>query len=227
MPMDFIFMLTRQDRTVEDCLDLVELIRPLRLRHIGFKDVGVSSHVLARLSDAIRAAGATSYMEVVSPDPGDCLRAARLARELGVDRLLGGTQVDEILEVLDGSGTSYFPFPGRPIGHPTQLAGTPQEIEADCRAFVAKGCPGVDLLAYRATEADALDLVAASRRGLGEAGYLIVAGSINSRQRIRALRAAGADAFTIGSAVFDGSFCPSKGSILSQLEGILEACAAT
>jgi hypothetical protein len=223
--MDFIFMLTRQDRTVEDCLEVLALIRPLRLRHIGFKDVGVSPPILAKLADGIRALGATSYMEVVSPEPSDCLRSARMARKLGVDRLLGGTQVDEILEVLSGSHTSYFPFPGRPMGHPTKLGGKPEEIEAHCRSFVAKGCPGADLLAYRATEADALDLVAASRRGLGRQGYLIVAGSVNSRERIRALKTAGADAFTIGSAVFDGSFCPGKGSILSQLKDVLEACA--
>ncbi|MCL4767244.1 MAG: 4-hydroxythreonine-4-phosphate dehydrogenase [Hyphomicrobiaceae bacterium] len=223
--MDFIFMLTRRDRTVEDSLDLLDLIRPLRLRHIGFKDVGVPPQVLARLAEAIRATDATSYMEVVSTSPGDCLRSARIARELGVDRLLGGTQVDEILDILSGSRTSYFPFPGRPTGHPTQLAGTPAEVEAQCRSFVEKGCPGADLLAYRATEADALDLVAASRRGLGLQGYLIVAGSVNTADRIRALEAAGADAFTIGSAVFDGSFSPSKGSILSQLSDVLEACA--
>ena len=38
--MDFVFMLTRNDATVENALDLVEVARPLALRHIGFKDVG-------------------------------------------------------------------------------------------------------------------------------------------------------------------------------------------
>jgi hypothetical protein len=223
--MDFIFMLTRHDRTVEDSLELLELIRPLGIRHIGFKDIGVPPQVLVKLADRIQAAGATSYMEVVSTNPSDCLNSARIARELGVDRLLGGTQVDEILDILAGSRTSYFPFPGRPLGHPTKLAGSPEEIEAQCRSFMAKGCPGVDLLAYRATESEPLDLVAASRRGLGEEGYLIVAGSVSTPAQIAALKEAGADAFTIGSAVFDGSFSPTRGSTLSQLEAILEACA--
>ena len=39
--MDFIFMLTRDDRTVLDALDVLDEIRPLELRHIGFKDVGL------------------------------------------------------------------------------------------------------------------------------------------------------------------------------------------
>ena len=98
-------------------------------------------------------------------------------------------------------------------------------MEEQCRTFIAKGCPGVDLLAYRATDADPLDLVAASRRGIGNDGYLIVAGSVSTAGQIRALKHAGADAFTIGSAVFDGSFSPTKGSTLSQLEDILQTCA--
>jgi len=40
---------------------------------------------------------------------------------------------------------------------------------------------------------------------------------------VRALAAAGADAFTVGSAVFDGSFSPHVGSLRSQLRAVLEA----
>jgi hypothetical protein len=222
--MDFIFMLTRQDRTVEDALQVLDLIRPAGLTHIGFKDVGVRPAVLEKIADAIRALGATSYMEVVSTTPEACLTSARVGRELGVDRLLGGTQVEEITGVLKGSATRYFPFPGRPVGHPTKLGGSPAEVEAHCRSFVAQGCAGCDLLAYRATEADPLELVRAARRGLGTGHYLIVAGAVNSLERVRALKGAGADAFTIGSAVFDGSYSPNKGSILSQFADVLVDC---
>jgi hypothetical protein len=224
--MDFIFMLTRDDRTVEDCLDLVELIRPAGLKHVGFKDVGVSATVLKSLAKAIRDSGATSYMEVVSTTPEACLASARVARDLGVDRLLGGTQVGEIMTILEGSRTQYYPFPGRPIGHPTKLGGTPAEVEAHCRDFVTKGSAGCDILAYRATEADPIDLVKAARRGLGPDKYLIVAGAVTSAERIRAVETAGADAFTIGTAVFNGSYSPTKGSILSQLRDVLADCEA-
>lgn len=222
--MDFIFMLTRNDRTIEDALEVLELTRPLGLCHIGFKDVGVPTAVLGSLTEAIRAAGAVSYMEVVSTTPEACLASARIGRELGVDRLLGGTQVDEILSLLEGSDTEYLPFPGRPVGHPTKLDGTPEEVEEDCRMFAERGCAGCDVLAYRATEADPLDLVRAARRGLGAASYLIVAGAVNSFERVQALKRAGADAFTIGSAVFDGSYSPCDGSILSQLRKVLSDC---
>jgi hypothetical protein len=224
--MDFIFMLTRDDRTVEDCLDLMELIRPVGLKHVGFKDIGVAPRILEKLTDAIHDSGATAYMEVVSTTQEACLESARVARDLGVNRLLGGTQVDRIMELLEGSNTEYFPFPGRPVGHPTRLGGTPAEVEAQCRDFVAKGCAGCDILAYRATEADPIELVKAARRGLGPDKYLIVAGAVTSSERIRAVEAAGADAFTIGTAVFNGSYSPTKGSILSQLRDVLADCEA-
>lgn len=218
-------MLTRRDRTVEDCLDVFELIRPLGLKHVGFKDVGVDFRTLAELTRRIRASGAAVYMEVVSTSPESVLQSVRNALELGVDRLLGGTRVDEVMSLIEDSKIAYYPFPGFPEGHPTRLGGTPDDIEQHCRTFMARGCAGADLLAYRATEADPVELVRAARRGLGE-GRLIVAGSIDSAERIRAMAEAGADAFTIGSAVFDGSYALHKGSILSQLTDVLADCRA-
>jgi len=225
--MDFIFMLTHGDRTVGAPLDVLESIRSLGLRHIGFKDVGLRTSMIRELVAAIRRSGALAYMEIVSTEPEDCLRAARLARNVGVDRLLGGTQVEEILSILEGSETAYFPFPGRPIGHPTRLSGTPAEVEAQSRAFSALGCPGADLLAYRAIDADPLDLVAAARRGLGCDGYLIVAGSIRSPAQIRALAEAGANAFTVGTAVFEHAFKPDSPSLADQIAAILDTCRET
>lgn len=222
--MDFIFMLTHRDRTIEDPLGVLDGIRPLGLRHIGFKDIGTRRPVIEVLVRRIRDMGALSYLEVVSTEREVCLRSAQMARDLGVDRLLGGTLVDEILSILDGSRTAYFPFTGHPVGHPTRLGGMPADIEAQCRAFAAKGCPGIDLLAYRATDAAPLDLVAAARRGLGEDGYLIAAGSVGTAAQIRDLAAAGADAFTIGTAVFERSFMPGADTIADQIAAILQTC---
>jgi hypothetical protein len=223
---DFIFMLTREDRTVEDCRAVAEDALALGLRHIGFKDIGATPATLRALNARLKDAGATTYMEVVSTTPDATRRSAVVAAEIGVDRLLGGTDCEAILRVIDGSGIAFYPFPGFPEGHPTRLGGTAEDIAAHSAAFCAKGCAGVDLLAYRATSADPLDLVRAARRGVGPGKGLIVAGSVNSPERITALRDAGADAFTIGSAVFDGSFSPRKGALRSQLEDVVAACEA-
>jgi hypothetical protein len=222
---DFIFMLTHQDRTVTDCLSVLDLIGPLRLRHVGFKDVGVDKKTLATLTERIRKSGATTYMEVVSTSPADALNSARVAVELGIDRLLGGTDVERVQEILGDSKIGYYPFCGYPSGHPTRLDGRPDQIEAHCRQFIEQGCAGADLLAYRATGADPLALVRAARRGLGH-HHLIVAGNVSTREQIAALHEAGADAFTIGSAVFDGSYAKDIGSTLSQLAAIQADCVA-
>lgn len=221
--MDFIFMLTRNDKTVLDGLEVIDLIADCGVTHIGFKDVGVEKDVLYALSGRIRELGATSYIEVVSTTKESIERSLSVAAEIGIDRVLGGQDVEHALATLKECGAAYYPFPGKPQGHPTKLGGTPEEIEADCLRMMEAGCAGVDLLAYRATDCDPLDLVRAARRGVGE-GYLIAAGSVDSADRIRALADAGADAFTIGTAVFDGSFSPDKGSIKSQCRDILAAC---
>lgn len=216
-------MLTRQDRTVPDCLDLLDVIAPLELRHIGFKDVGVDADVLRRLNRRIKDTGATSYMEIVSHSRAACQRAARLAAEIGVDCLLGGTDPASISAATTGHAIEHYPYPGLPGGHPTRLGGSPGLIAERCRAFVDAGCPGVTLLAYRATEAEPLALVRAAREALEQA-RLIVAGSIDTPARVRALAEAGADAFTVGSAVFDGAFAADKDNALAQLQGVLDAC---
>ncbi|MBM3525234.1 MAG: hypothetical protein FJX57_19990, partial [Alphaproteobacteria bacterium] len=181
--MDFIMMLTRDDRTVEDAETVVGTVIDAGVRHIGFKDIGVPKPVMRRVVDRIRAAGATSYLEVVSTTPDAVTTSLRAGKALGVDRLLGGTDIDAARSVL-GDLSGYHPFPGRPAGHPTKLGGTAAEIATDCRRAIAAGCGGVDLLAYRATEADPLDLVRAARQALG-ARRLIVAGSVNTPARIR------------------------------------------
>jgi hypothetical protein len=222
--MDFIFMLTRDDRTIEDCLEVYHSVRGVPMRHVGFKDVGVAPETLRRLHDVLKQDGHRTYMEVVSTTPESCLRSAEVGLTLGVDCLLGGTQVERILPMLRGSTTGYYPFPGIPAGHPTRLGGTADRIAADTARMVKAGCAGVDLLAFRATDAEPLALVRAARDATDRT--VIVAGSINSPERIREVAAAGADLFTIGTAALDGSFNPRFGLLANQLHRILDACRA-
>ena len=221
--MNFIFMLTLGDRTVENCLEVFDSISNTGLEHVGFKDIGVDRAMLVELHERIKAIGAVSYMEVVSTTSEACLNSARVALELGVDRLLGGFEVAATMELLAGSGIAYYPFPGRPEGHPTRLHGSPAEVAADCARMEQAGCAGADLLAYRAVDAEPLALVEAARAALS--GELIVAGSIDTPDRIQALAAAGVDAFTIGTAAFEGAFSPGKAGLRAQIEDILAAAA--
>ncbi|MDA0219585.1 MAG: hypothetical protein O3B22_08375 [Proteobacteria bacterium] len=222
--MDLIFMLTRDDLTVADCLEVMDEISSLGVRHLGFKDVGVPLEVQRELLARIKASGATSYFEVVSETPEACLRSARAAVELGVDCLLGGTDTAAMAQIVAGTGVALYPFCGFPQGHPTRLGGSPADIARHCREMVAGAAAGVDLLAFRATDADPVDLIRAAREALAP-GRLIVAGSIDSPQRVRAMADLGVDGITIGTALFQGVFAPVRIGIAEQLRAALD-CAA-
>ncbi|GAA4496873.1 type 1 periplasmic-binding domain-containing protein [Gluconacetobacter tumulicola] len=202
---DFIFMLTHNDRTVENAADLVETARAAGVLHMGFKDIGLPFAALQALASTIRQAGAKIYLEVVSLDRESELRSVRAGIALGVDYLLGGTHVDDSLRLLEGTTIRYYPFPGRISGHPSILEGTEAEIVRSAVDLVSRpGVHGLDLLAYRFTG----DVPSLMRR-VCEAGAdkpVIVAGSLDRAERIRAAAAAGAAGFTVGTAVLDGAF---------------------
>ncbi len=223
--MQFIFMLTNNDKTVSDCLQVIDAVADLGIRHIGFKDVGVDFETMESLTARIREIGATVYMEVVSTTSSRIKASMDAARALKVDKVLGGDHAAYAQEVLSPAGIGYYPFPGLPQGHPTRLGGTTKNIADDCQAAREAGCPGVDLLAYRALDADPVALVRAARKSLNDL-ELIVAGSIDSPERIAAMADAGADAFTIGTAVLDGTFAPHLKGLRHQCGAVLEACAA-
>ena len=78
--------------------------------------MGVPTKTLKALTTAIKEMGATSYLEVVSETPEACLNSARVGGELGIDCLLGGTAAVDILNILKGTRTLYYPVPGQAIG---------------------------------------------------------------------------------------------------------------
>ena len=127
MGLRFIFMLTRNDKTVEDAEEHLATALAAGVHHIGFKDVGLPIERLRGLNEAIKAGGATSYLEVVSLDTESEIASAKAAVDIGVDVLLGGTNVDAVLPILAGSDIQYYPFPGHIVGHPSVLSGTIDE----------------------------------------------------------------------------------------------------
>ena len=220
---DFIFMLTRNDRTVTDAAAHVGTALAAGIRHIGFKDIGLPFDVLSGLVTQIRSGGATTYLEVVSLDRDSEVRSVAAAVELGVDYLLGGTHVDDVLPLIAGTGIRYYPFPGRIVGHPSRLEGTEDEIVASAVALAGReGVAGLDLLAYRSS-LDVPSLIAAVCRAVPKP--VIVAGSVDRPEQVRVIRQAGAAAFTIGTSALDGRF-PAAGPTLDmQLEAIDRAAA--
>jgi len=108
--MDFIFMLTRHDSTIEDAGDLIDAVCDLGVTHIGFKDVGVPPATMRELVEKIKRRDALSYLEVVSTAHDAMLRSLEVASDLGVDCVLGGTDLDAALRIL-ATFPATSPFP--------------------------------------------------------------------------------------------------------------------
>lgn len=219
MGLRFIFMLTRNDRTVEDAAQQLQTALALGVRHVGFKDVGLPLDQLKALNTAIKEGGATSYLEVVSLDRGSEITSAKAATEIGIDVLLGGTQVDDVLPIIAGTTIQYCPFPGRISGHPTILDGSIDEIVASAKTQASRdGVHGLDLLAYRSRQ-DAVALIKAVCTAVSKPVY--VAGSIDTPEQILAVKEAGAAGFTIGTAALNGNYPAADKTVPGQLAAII------
>lgn len=212
---NFIFMLTSNDRTVSNALEVMQVVRETGLEHIGFKDIGASPEAQKEITQVARAAGMTVYLECVSTSLSDEIVAMESAVAAGVDWVLGGTFPEESARILQGTGIKFAPFPGIIVGHPSELRGTIREIaDHASRLMEIDGVDGVDLLAYRHRSVNVPELIATVVDAVD--GPVIVAGSVTSRDQVRAISDAGAWGFTIGSAIFDGAL-PGEADLLSQM----------
>ena len=224
MPIGFIFMATRQDRTVPQARALIDEALELGVGNIGFKDVGLPRAALKELARAIKSGGGRVFFEVVSLDRESELISAAAAAELGVDWLLGGVRAAEVAPIARGAGFRYAPFPGTIVGHPSALQGDVDRIAESGQALCElEGVAGLDLLAYRRPG----DVPTLMRAVVGAVDKpVIVAGSIDGPARIAAVAASGAAGFTIGSAAIDGAFPAPSRAFAAQIRAIQQAVAA-
>jgi hypothetical protein len=222
---NFIFMLTHSDSTIEDALDYVDVLSGTGLRYMGFKDVGATPQRQRAIAQAAHAEGFETMLEVVSTSREAEIASVRAALAAGVDWVLGGTNPGAVLPLLEGSGVRYCPFPGRVVGHPSVLEGTIDEIAGSAASLTSRpGVFGLDLLAYRHATADIAELT--RRVVTSSSGPVIAAGSVVDDQQIITLAGAGAWGFTIGSAIFDGLF-PGGPDVVAQVRHVLDIAATT
>ncbi|MBO3749271.1 hypothetical protein J5X84_24595 [Streptosporangiaceae bacterium NEAU-GS5] len=222
---NFVFMLTHDDRTVPDAADVLKSVAGTGLRHVGFKDVGVTPAEIRTLADQAHDLGLTVMLEVVSTSHADEMTSLEAARAGGVDWVLGGTHGEEGAALFRGSGQRYCPFPGTVSGHPSVLSGEIEDIAAHAARLTAlDGVHGVDLLTYRHAGADPYDLTAAVALAAG--GPVIVAGSITGAAQIALMSQAGAWGFTIGGAVFEG-LLPGGPDVAGQIRAVLAMAAGS
>ena len=206
MKTELIVMLTHNDKTVPNALETFESAKDLNVRCWGFKDVGLPEPQMRELLAALKAAGKTTFLEVVSYGEDECMRGAELAVRMGFDCLMGTLFYPAVWEYLKENNVKYMPFVGKVSGSPSILEGTIEEIIEEGRKFAAQGVYGFGILAYRYVAGDpeqlAREFVAAMDVPV------VVAGSINGRERMQFVEDIGAYGFTMGGALFEGKFAP-------------------
>ena len=198
-----VVMLTYNDRTIPDAEKVFEECKNSKAEIFGFKEDGIPHDEVVRLFGRIKECGKQTALEVVAYDEEHCLEGARLAAECGVDHLMGTMYYDSVAEVCKRNGMEYLPYVGEITGRPSVLGGSADSMIAEARTLLEKGADGFDLLGYRYT-GDAGELIS---RFVKETGAkTVIAGSVDSFEKLDAVKAVSAWAFTIGSAFVEERF---------------------
>jgi len=203
MGLNLIVMLTRNDQTVENALEVFEGCKNSAAEYWGFKDVGLPVDQMKKLVASMKSARKKICLEVVRYTEEECLESARLAIDCGFDFLMGTLYYKPVGQLLRNKAIQYMPFCGRVSGSPSVLEGSIHEIINEAKEISKNGVNGFDLLAYRYVG----DPEKLAREFVKEVSLpVVVAGSISSFARLDKIREVGPWGFTIGSAFFEKKF---------------------
>jgi hypothetical protein len=212
---NLVVMLTYNDQTVKDAIEVFDSAKDLDVQHWGFKNIGLPEPEMKQLVKNMKDAGKTTYLEVVTYTEDECLSAAKLAIDYGFDCLMGTLYYPSVGKLVKGK-IKYFPFCGHVWNNPSILGDDIDGIISDANYLKELGCDGIDLLAYRFVG----DPVALINRYTKEVSLpTCIAGSIDSFERLDYMKQVNPWGFTCGSALFNKKFVP-NGSFRDNLKAI-------
>lgn len=217
MESKIIIMLTHNDQTVKNALEVFESCKDLPIDFWGFKDVGLEKPEMKKVVDAMKQAGKTTFLEVVSYTEEACMIGAQTAVAMGFDYLMGTVYHKSVFDYLKTQPIKFLPFCGKVYGSPSVLEGTFDEVIADANSLLNKGVDGIDLLAFRHQEGAKLAEEYCRRVDKP----VVIAGSINSPERIAFINRINPWGFTMGSALFTENFAPGE-SFRKNLEVVID-----
>ena len=213
---ELIVMLTHNDKTVKDAKEIFLSCKDLPVQLWGIKNIGLEFRQIKDLVYTMKAAKKTTFLEVVTLSEEECLAGAQMAVDCGFDYLLGAVLYQPIADYCRKMQVKWLPYCGKVYGRPAVLEGTSAEI-ADSALFLQEaGCYGTNVLAYR-NEKEPESIIEAVIKKVSFP--VVIAGNIASFARINNIQKLKPWAFTIGSALFDGKFCPDR-SIRSQIKTV-------
>ena len=201
--LNLIVMLTHNDKTVKNAMEIFEECKSSKAKYWGMKEEELPLNEMKKLYKYMKRQHKTTFLEVVTYTEEEGLKGANIAKECEVDILMGTMFFDSINDLCQKNNIKYMPFIGKVSERPSILEGNVEDMITEANRYIEKGAYGVDLLGYRYT-GDAVKLnkeIVANVKG-----PVCIAGSINSYQRLDEIKDANPWAFTIGGAFFENKF---------------------
>lgn len=213
---ELIVMLTYNDCTVNNAYEIFNQCKNSKAKFWGMKEKPLPLEKMQELYSYFKQCGKTTFLEVVSYTEKECMEGAITALQCKCDILMGTLYFDSINEFCQKNGLKYMPFIGTVTKRPSILEGDIEDMISKANMYLEKGVYGFDLLGYRYTG----DCVSLINNFVSQVpAPVIVAGSINSYQRLNEVKKASPWAFTIGSAFFDNKF---NGTFEEQINTVCE-----
>ena len=216
MSLIILSMLTNNDATVENALEIFESNKNSKTKYWGFKDVGISEENAIVLVQAMKRAGKITIYEPLVEDEKESLKAAQFAIDHEFDYLIGNVFHQSVSDLVKNSPVKYFPTCGKRSGTPRMLYGTVDSIVEDAKRIMHCGADGVCLSVYRYVDGEPEDMAKRFVKEL-DAPFMIT-GSINNDHRLDFMKELQPFAFTIGSALFDDSSFGGNNTIAEKLD---------
>lgn len=213
-----IVMLTNNDVTVENAYEVFDACKDLPIKNWGFKDIGLPRQKAKELAEYMKQCGKTTTLEVVTYTEEGGLDGAKMAVECGMDHLSGALPYPSLISYAKEHNLQFMPFVGNVGGSPVELHGTLESILAQEKELAEAGIQTVDLLIYRYMDGDQEQFAEAYFKHA--ALPAVIAGSVGNEERIRRVLSLGAQAFTMGSALFKKNFVR-NGTFRDNLEAVI------
>ena len=215
-------MLTRNDVTVPNALEVVKTNSHAKAEYWGFKDVGVTFEQGEELIRAMQAAGKHVAIEPLTFDEEAANKWADIAVKYHIDAFLGRF-FPSVSKKLNDAGILYFPPFGRRDAN-ERLLGTIDEIKNEAINLLKQGSSGIRMSAYRWIEGNPEDLARALKELFVEKNIpFMMTGSINDFEKLDFVKEMQPWGITVGGALFDeGKF--GGGTVAERIDRIDAYC---
>ena len=217
-------MLTRNDITVPNALEVIHENSHAKAPYWGFKDVGVTFEHAEKLIQAMQLAGKHVVIEPLTDDEETAIKWADIAIQYHIDAFLGKF-FKSVSEKLNNAGILYFPPFGR-RDEQEKLLGSIEELKAEAMNILSQGASGIRMSAYRWVEGDPEELARALKELFDEQNVpFMMTGSINDFDKLDIVKELKPWGITVGGALFDDHKF-GGGSVAERIDRIDAYCNA-